>query len=333
MILFDFEHESAATPEAAVNRLIEIEGDARLLAGGTDLLPNMRIGIARPEHLIGLSGIATAKPAVDSLGWLTVDALSTLASLEHDPLVGKLAPILAASAHTVAGNQIRQRATLGGNLCQETRCLYLNQKHDFQFVEPCYKRGGECCYPFPRNKKEVCWSVYMSDVAPSLMAWGGEISVLGAGGLVRMPIENLFTGDGLRPLTLNPGELIRWIHLPPLPRQTGWGYHKSSVRGGLEFGMAVMALTLSLEADKKTCKNARIAIGAVNEGPVFLHKTAKAMQGRQLDKDSLAELALQASEEVNPLPHHGFTKAQLRDNIRVYLKRTMESALEKAQKA
>ncbi|TAN56331.1 MAG: hypothetical protein EPN26_04045 [Rhodospirillales bacterium] len=157
--------------------------------------------------------------------------------------------------------------------------------------------------------------------------------MLGAPGEVRMPVESLFSGDGLRPLTLNSGEMIRFVHLSPLPERTGWGYHKSSVRGGLEFGMAVMALTLTLEADKKTCKSARIAIGAVNEGPVYLHKTAGAMRGCKLDPETLPEIAAQASQEVNPLPHHGFTKAYLRDNIRVYLRRTMETALERAAMA
>jgi 4-hydroxybenzoyl-CoA reductase beta subunit len=333
MILFEFEHESARSAEEAVARLHRVDAEVRFLAGGTDLIPNMRIGIVKPEHLIGLSHIEKQPVRTDAQGWLWVDALSTLAEIEHDPLVAERAPILAASAHTVAGNQIRQRATLGGNLCQETRCLYLNQKHDFQFVEPCYKRGGDCCYPFPRNKKNVCWSVYMSDIAPALMAWGADISVLGAGGEIRMPLENLFTGDGLRPNVLNPGELIRTIHLPPAAPKQGWGYHKSSVRGGLEFGMAVMALTLRLEADGETCADARIAIGAVNEGPVTLGKTAGAMRGQKLTKASLAELAEQASQEVNPLPHHGFSKLHLRDNIRVYLRRTMEAALVRAQQA
>lgn len=333
MILFEFEHENATSAEEAVARLHEIEAEARFLAGGTDLIPNMRIGIAKPDHLIGLARIAREPMAVDGEGWLKVDALTSLAEIEHSDLVTSAAPLLAASAHTVAGNQIRQRATLGGNLCQETRCLYLNQKHDFQFVEPCYKRGGDCCYPFPKNKKEVCWSVYMSDIAPALMAAGAEVTVLGVGGPVRMSIDHLFTGDGLRPLTLNSGEMIRYVHVPPMGMDSAWGYHKSTVRGGLEFGMAVMALTLQLDADRESCKEARVAIGAVNEGPVRLSKTEAAMQGQRLNKKSLTELAEMASAEVNPLPHHGFSKPHLRDNIRVYLRRAMEAALARVQQA
>ncbi len=333
MILFEFEHENPVLAEDAVARLHEIEAEARFMAGGTDLIPNMRIGIAKPAHVISLTRIPREPMTVGADGWLKIDALTTLSEIEHSALVAGAAPILAASAHTVAGNQIRQRATLGGNLCQETRCLYLNQQHDFQFVEPCYKRGGDCCYPFPRNKKEVCWSVYMSDIAPALMVWDADVTVLGSGGEVRMPVEALFTGDGLRPTTLNPGEMLRYVHMPPVKSHMGWGYHKSTVRGGLEFGIAVMALTLRLEDDLETCAEAKIAIGAVNEGPVKLVDTASAMIGKKLTKAALAELADMASREINPLPHHGFSKPYLRDNIRVHLRRAMQIALARAQES
>ncbi|MBF0356120.1 MAG: FAD binding domain-containing protein [Alphaproteobacteria bacterium] len=330
MILFDFEHESPSSTEAAVARLNEVGEEARFLAGGTDMIPNMRIGIVKPECLISLTSIPYAPPALDAKGWLEIDALTRLSEIEHSKLVGDAAPMLAASAHSVAGNQIRQVATLGGNLCQETRCLYLNQKHDFQFVEPCFKRGGDCCYPFPKNKKNVCWSVYMSDIAPVLVALNAEVSVLGAGGEVRLPIAALFTGDGLRPHTLNPGELIRRIHIPPAPSHFGWGYHKSTVRGGLEFATALMAVALEVRANGLVCSDARIAIGAVNEGPVRLDKTEASMKGLELNPANLRMLADQASQEVNPLPHHGFSKPYLRDNIRVHLKRTLALAVERA---
>ena len=95
---------------------------------------------------------------------------------------------------------MREMGTLAGNLCQDTRCLQLNQKHDFQFKAPCFKRGGECCYPFPRNRPGTCWSVYMSDVAPALISLNAELETLRGESERRFAVENLFTGDGANPI-------------------------------------------------------------------------------------------------------------------------------------
>ncbi|HEY5898113.1 MAG TPA: FAD binding domain-containing protein [Burkholderiales bacterium] len=331
MILFDFAYERAASAEDAVARLARLGAEARLLAGGTDLLPAMRSELARPATLISLKDLAPEPPRLRADGGVRLDALSRLADLERAPLVRERVPMLAEALRAVGGKQIREMGTLGGNLCQETRCLYLNQRHDYQFAAPCFKRGGECCYPFPRNKHDVCWSVYMSDVAPALIALDASVEILGADGSRRIGVEALFSGNGLRPLTLGSSELLRAIDLPASPARSGWGFHKSSVRGGLEFGMAVCAVWLRLEADRKTCAEARIALGAVRERPLRAPKAERVLVGSPLDKARLTQAALEAAKEANPLPHHGFTKRHLTDNLKVYVRRTLEQALERTR--
>jgi 4-hydroxybenzoyl-CoA reductase subunit beta len=330
MILFEFDHERPNTPEEAVALLAQTGSEARLLAGGTDLIPNMRYRTVTPGLLVSLGAIAPEAPREEKDGSLRLDALSKLTTIEHSPLVRKRAPLLAESAHTVAGNQIRQMGTLGGNLCQDTRCLYFNQQHDFQFAAPCYKRGGDCCYPFPRNDKSTCWSVFMSDVAPALIALDATIEIQGEKGLRRMPLDELYAGDGLKPHRLGQAELLRAVIVPPAKPRQGWGYHKESVRGGLEFGMAVLAATVTLAADGRTCESARLALSAVREAPVRLIETEKAMAGQNLDGERIAQLAEAASQEVNPLPHHGFSKAHLRDAIRIQMRRLLVKAVERA---
>ena len=333
MILLDFDYERPGTAEDAVALLARLRGDARLLAGGTDLLPNMRAELVKPGVLVSLGAIAPEEPATLPDGSLSIDALCRLATLERSSLLASEAPMLAASAHAVGGNQVRQMGTLGGNLCQETRCLQFNQRHDFQFAAPCYKLGGERCYPFPSNRRDTCWSVYMSDVAPALIALDARLEILGEAGTRRIRAEELFTGDGLNPLGLDAAELIRTVIVPPLASRTGWGFHKSTVRGGLEFGMAVIAVTLQLAEDGRTCADARIVIGAVRERPVRPTAAERALAGAVLDDAALAQAAAAAAKEVNPLPHHGFTKRYLMDNIRVYLRRTLARALERARQA
>jgi len=331
MILFDFDYERAATLEDAVAILARLQGEARALAGGTDLLPSMRMENIKPRLLVSLGAIEPNEPEMLADGSIRIDALSRLASLENSSLLRDKVPMLAESAHVVGSNQIRQMGTLGGNLCQETRCMQLDQKHDYQFVAPCFKRGGDCCYPFPRNKRDICWSVYMSDIAPALIALDAEVEILGEAGRRRIHVEELFTGNGLKPLKLGQAELLRAVFIPQRPRGYTWGFHKSTVRGGLEFGMAVIAVALQIAEDGMTCADARIVIGAVREAPVRLAAAERSLKGVVLDEKRLAQVAAEASKEANPLPHHGFTKRHLMDNIRVYLRRTMAQAIGRAR--
>ena len=168
----------------------------------------------KPSVLVSLAAIEPAPPALLPDGSIRIDALSRLSTLEHSSLLADQAPMIAQSAHVVGGNQIRQMGTLGGNLCQEIRCLQLDQRHDYQFVAPCYKRGGDCCYPYPRNAPDTCWSVYMSDVAPALIALDAQVEIIGAAGTRRVPIEELFTGNGLKPTRLGRAELVRAVTVP-----------------------------------------------------------------------------------------------------------------------
>jgi len=332
MLWNDFEYERPNSLERAVDLLKE-GGTVRALAGGTDLLPNLRVGVTAADRIVSLQGLIPQAPRMASDGAVVVDAMSRLVELERSPLLAGHWPMLTEAARAVGSQQIREMGTLGGNLCQETRCLYFNQPHDFQFVEPCYKRAGHCCYPFPGNDADTCWSVYMSDLAPALIALQANLEILGPEGLRTCPVEELFTGRGLQPLALAKGELIRRVVVPQASPGSGWGFHKSTVRGGLEFGMVVIAVMLRMEADGRTCAEARIVFGAIGEGPVRPVATERWLVGTDLDAAAAAEAAAAAAREVRPVPHHGFTKSHLRHNIQVNLQRTLSAALERSSKA
>jgi CO/xanthine dehydrogenase FAD-binding subunit len=333
MILQDFEYARPQTLDEVLALLREGEGVTLALAGGTDLLPNVRTRYVRPDLLVSLAGLDADVPQLLDDGTLRLDALTRLCELERLDVAHSAAPMIATAAHTVAGNQIRQRGTLGGNLCQENRCHYMNQDHDYQFVVPCYKRGGDACYPFPGNPPDTCWSVYCSDLAPVLIALGAELEIAAAAGPRRLPLAQLYSGDALHPLTLARGELLRAVQVPALPEGSGWGYHKSTVRGGMEFGAALLAVVLQLDADRRTCRTASIVIGAVGEGPLRPAHAEQALLGAALDAELLASAAERASREIDPLPHHGFNKQYLRENIRVHLHRTLQAAFARAAAA
>lgn len=332
MILHDFEYQRVQSLSEAAALLARLGAGARVMGGGTDLLPNMRLEIVRPTTIIGLLSIDAEPPSITPEGGLRIDALSTLAAIASSDLILTKVPMLAESARVVGSNQVREMGTLAGNLCQDTRCLQLNQKHDYQFKAPCFKRGGECCYPFPSNRPGICWSVHMSDIAPALIALNAELVTVRSAGGRRLAVEDLYSGDGIHPICLEPDEIICEVVTPPLPKNFGWGYHKSSRRGGFEYGMAVVAVTLSLEASLQTCAEARIVIGAIRERPVCAREAERALIGRPINDALIASTVATAIEEAKPLQHHGFTRSYLIDNIRVYLRRVLGRALERARK-
>ncbi len=331
MILYDFEYERPKTLEEAVTRLDALGSKAKILAGGSDLLPNMRLKIQKPDILVSLNAIKPEPPINEPDGSVRIHALTRLHEIETSKLLLAKHPMLCESAYQVGSNQTRQTGTLGGNLCQEIRCLYLNQEHDFQFVAPCYKRGGDCCYPYPKNDKDICASVFMSDIAPALIVLSAEIEILGADGLRTVSTEDFYTGNGLNPINLGSSELIRAVTLPPTQARSGWGYHKSTIRGGLEFAMCVVAVSLSLEKDGHTCADARISIGAVSEEPSRPKGAEDILRGSSLDTKIFVHAATAAVEETRFLPHHNFSVEYLKENTRVYLRRVLAEALECAR--
>jgi len=305
-----------------VDLLFKSGEDAALLAGGTDLIPNMKNGTIQLKVLISLNHISAEKEHLTADGSLKIDALSTLPAVAQSPLIKEKAPTLAEAAFHVGGQQVRNRATVGGNLCQETRCLYLNQRHGFQFVDPCYKRGGDCCYPFPAGKS-VCLSVFMSDLAPVLMTLGAELVVLDSSGERCVDINDFYTGDGLKPLKIGPAEMISAIFIPPDSQQMHCRFVKATPRGGLEFAMISVATALKIDASNQQCDQARIAVGSINTGPLRVFKAEQAMAGHCLNETLAAEVAQIVAGEVTVLPHHGYAKGYLKQLIEVHTKRSL----------
>jgi CO/xanthine dehydrogenase FAD-binding subunit len=163
MHLPKFEHRRPATLKEAAQLLKEYGSRAQIAAGGTDLYPRMKYGLLRPDVVISLRGLSAESPVTVGEGELHLDAFMCLADLVRSPEVLQRAPLLAEAAMNVACNQIRHMATLGGNLCLETRCTYYNQSHTYQYVEPCFKRDGDRCYLIPKGRK--CQAVFMADTA------------------------------------------------------------------------------------------------------------------------------------------------------------------------
>jgi len=318
----EFDYQTPASKKDAVGLLFSSGGDAIISAGGTDLIPNMKNGIIKPKALISLNRLSPEKESVTADGALRLDALSTLSDIAESPLIKIKAPTLAKAAFHVGGQQIRNRATLGGNLCQDTRCLYLNQSHGFQFVDSCYKRGGDCCYPYPAGKR-VCRSVFMSDTAPVLISLGAQLVILSNSGEKRVDINDFYTGDGLKPLNLGSAEMISAILIPLESQKMQCHFVKATPRGGLEFAMVSVAIALKIDGPDNNCSKARIVVGSINTSPLRAFKTEQEIVGHNLNGVLAAEVARKVADDVNVLPHHGYSKGYLKQLVEVHTKRSL----------
>jgi CO/xanthine dehydrogenase FAD-binding subunit len=315
---------------AEASRLLKEYGSrARLVAGGTDLYPRMKYGVVRPQVVISLKDLPVKNPEVDEAGTLHIDPLMTLADLAASPLIREKFPMLTQAALSVASGQVRNMATVGGNICLENRCLYYNQSHSFQFVETCFKRAGDRCYLFPQGKK--CFAVFVADTVPALISLGAVITLTDGENVRSLPLGNLYTGDAVQPLDLEIGEILAGVIIPPAGAHCGMAFKKFSIRGGVEFAAFNVATLLHFDGDRQNadtqiCTAARLTVGAISQAPVRLAEAEASLLGRQPTLALFKDVARIAVADIAPLPHHGYSSSYLKQCLAVTISRVLESA-------
>ena len=316
-----FRYIGASSLELA-SQILQEKPDAVLMAGGTDLLPRMKYRLDSPGSIISLRANRAADPTITPDGGLILDPLMTLSEVSCSSMVRERTPILSDAAFRVASQEIRNMGTLGGNLCQETRCLYYNQRHSFQFIEPCLKRGGDICYFIPGGKK--CMAVFMSDTAPALISLGARIRITGRAQR-EIALEELYTGQAEKPLALDRGEVLSRIVVPGAHGDRGMAFVKISPRGGLEFATLSVALVLAL-TEGQTCNRARITVGAVGPAPVRALSAELMLSGKSLTDELFSRVAAEVATEVRPVPHHGHSRAYLKECLRAGTTQALHAA-------
>jgi 4-hydroxybenzoyl-CoA reductase subunit beta len=269
----------------------------RLLAGGTGLLPNWRRGIERPAVLIDLGAVRDfATIAVTDEG-LSLGAGVTLSRLAAEPHIAQSYTAIAAAARTVAGPAHRSVATLGGNLCLDTRCVFYNQSEWWRRTNDyCLKRGGEICHVAPQGKH--CHAAFSGDVAPALLVLGAEVELVAHQRTRRIALAQLYRDDGAAHLTLRPDELLSRVFVPTPRAGLVSGYRKACARGAIDFPLAGVACALSV--DDGVLLELRIAITGTNSRPFVLEGT-DALLRRPAAADTLSALGKLVQKQVSPM--------------------------------
>jgi len=268
---------------------------SRFLAGGTDLLVNVRHGISRPDLLIDLSGIEELAEIKIGDNGVRIGAGVTVAALARNAAIATRYRAVTQAAEMIAGPGHRVMGTVGGNLCLDTRCIFYDQSEWWRRANGyCLKHRGDVCHVAPQGQR--CHAAFTGDLAPALLALGAEVEIAATQGRRRMPLSDLYVEDGLKHLTLSDDELIVAVHLPPDPPASA--YSKVRVRGAIDYPLAGVAVALGI--NDGIVKSLRIGLTGTNSWPFVLTGT-DAMVGRPIDDKALQAIDRLVQKQVQPM--------------------------------
>ena len=292
--LAEFRIGQPNTVKEAVAACLKHPG-SRYVAGGTDLIVNMRRGISGPDLLVDLSGIDELSEIKTDGRGVTIGAGVTIAALARDKAIASRYRALAQAAAAIAGPGHRVMATVGGNLCLDTRCIYYNQSEWWRSANAyCLKNRGTVCHVAPQGQR--CHAAFSGDLAPALLVYGAEVDIAGAQGQRRIPLSELYVEDGKAHLALAAGELVVAVHLPAAPPPSA--YEKVRVRGAIDFPLAGVAAALTLSGTN--VGSLRIALTGTNSRPFLLAGT-EVFAGRPVDDKLLQEIDRLVQKQVQPM--------------------------------
>jgi 4-hydroxybenzoyl-CoA reductase subunit beta len=298
-----FAFRAPSTLEEAA-RILRGEGPSAMpLAGGTDLLPNMKRRQQVPRTLLSLRNIESLRSIHFGDSGARLGACLTLSDIASDPRFRNGATALVQAASSVATPHIRNMATLGGNLCLDTRCNYYDQNYEWRkAINFCMKKDGVTCWVAPSSPK--CMAVSSTDTAPALMALGARVRLVSESGERVIALADLYNNDGMNYLHRKPDEILTAVVLDSLH---GWHstYWKLRRRGSFDFPVLSVAAAIRF-GQPRIVEDARIVIGSAASRPLVAGEAAAFLIGRALTDETILEVAAFAARIAKPLDNTDF---------------------------
>jgi 4-hydroxybenzoyl-CoA reductase subunit beta len=324
----DFRYRAARSVTDAARALRDGGPEAMLIAGGTDLVPNLKRRQQAPSLLIGIRHLRELRRIRNGTG-LVLGSAARLSEIAADARIARDYSALARAAGLVATPQIRNLGTLGGNLCLDTRCTYYNQTAEWrQAINWCMKapaaNGGHACTSptgdaicWVATSSPRCWAVSSTDTAPALIALGARVTLVSQDGEREIPLEELYADDGMAYLTRRSDEVLTAVRLEPAA--PGWlsTYWKLRRRGSFDFPVLSVAAAIRFEA-RDVVAGARLVLGAVASRPALVRE-ASALAGRPLADDAIDAVAAAAARHATPLDNTDLYYAWRKKMVRHYV--------------
>lgn len=314
-----FRYHRPRSLEEALGLLGDYGAAAMPVSGGTDLIPNMKHRLFEPEHLVALKSVRELKGILEEDGHLVIGAAETLTTVASDPLVRRHVPALADAAGHVAGPQLRNMGTLGGNLCLDTRCTYYNQTEFWrQALGYCLKKDGDTCHVTRVGKK--CVAAHSADTPPVLMTVDARLELASPRGRRTLTVDEFFITDGIWNSRREPDELVVAIRIP----LRGWrtAYAKLRQRRAIDFPLLTVAVAADIAADG-TVRAIDGVVTGLGSRPRTLSGWDDIAVGNALEESVLDQLAERAHAQCRPLENIIVDPEWRRAMVPVYVRKAL----------
>lgn len=292
-----------------------------LVAGGTDLFPNMKRRQFTPEVLISLARVRDAA-GIQRNGHLDISAGTTLSDIARDPGIRERSTALAEAAEVVSTPQLRNMGTIGGNICLDTRCNWYDQSLFWRTAEGfCMKTNPDVVCRVATSSPK-CLAVASADTVPALLVLGASVHFEDATGAREVPLSELYRDDGIRPMAMRQDEVLTDI---TLPETDGWRSTYLKLRDRNSFDFPIAAVAAAVRWDGSRVAAARIAITALGSRPVLVETAASQLVGTRLDDVTIAVAAEAVHKVARPMDNTSGTISQRKRAALVFTERALRS--------
>jgi 4-hydroxybenzoyl-CoA reductase subunit beta len=311
----EFRYVSPSSVDEAVMLLAEHAPNAMVVAGGTDLYPNMKRRQQEPSVLIGLRGLRELRGITPTDGVVRIGSTTPLHELAVNDMMREHLPALARAAALVSTPPLRRMGTFGGNLCLDTRCTYYDQNYHWRkSIDFCMKKDGAICWVAPNSPR--CWAVSSSDSAPVAVALRARLTLVSTHGQRTIEASDFFRDDGIEYLSRRPDEILSSIEVP---LHEGWRmtYEKLRRRGSFDFPILGVAAAVKLSDD--VVEDIRL----VGSSPVDQSHLAAPLIGARPTREIIQAIATEAYKGARPLDNTDLNYAWRKKMARVYVERAL----------
>ena len=311
---------------AALELLKANAGDALPVAGGTDLVPNMKHGLFTPGHVVSLTAIEELYGIEEQNGELAIGACESLDAVSRHPLVLRRYPALATAAGIIAHPMIRTRGTIGGNLCLDTRCTYYNQTYFWRkALGFCLKKDGTVCHVVPGGTR--CVAAHSADTPPVLMTLDAQVEVASADGARTVPLSDFFGADGIWNTAREPHEIVTRVRIPKPAPGLRTSYQKLRERKSVDFPILSLALAVELDDAAEVVRRMALVVSALGARPRTIARLDELAVGERITDEVIEAVAMQAHKQCHPLDNLIVDPEWRRAMVPVHVRRAFREVL------
>lgn len=309
-----------STLDEALSLLNDYQEQIRIVAGGTDLIPNLKHGLYDETHLMSLHRIPNLSKLEMDDAWFSIGAGVTLSTLASDADVRTFLPAVSEAANLVAGPQIREVATVGGNLCLDTRCVYINQSHFWRSaLGYCLKKDGTKCHVVETGKR--CVAAASNDLATMLISLSAEICIRSLSEVRWMPLKDFYRSDGVWNKHLSRNELLVSVRVPISATRRAMSYQKLRRRGAIDFPW--LSLGLSFELDGGIAQDICLVVSAIAAKPKLIRLPTEPVM---LCDEAIKDISVRVFRQVRPLSNIDADISWRREMVKVLTQRAFAHA-------